>query len=288
MKRFYLIIISICFFQLSSLIAQVNDDFKIILLSDYAGPDNPDSRFEHFVRSLRKYDVEITLPDDYKAIETNVPSRKEFFHRTDIYGHGLFISNALAVALESSDTNCVSTFPYIPIMDEASAVSCNNQLVYEITSVNRDFDLDVKPLVQVVADADMSKYANADTAAVYDMNFDRMGINFMNRYNHCIGIYLRKHGHPLLALKVFLNDEGYANKDKYIRDLLDNVHYGDNTTPLLEAEKKVNGSDFEFKRPVICSHLGDINTYFDRMRPYWDELRAKWAAEEDSLQRIGK
>ena len=95
----------------------------------------------------------------------------------------------------------------------------------ELRSLAGNKDLDTSDMIEVVCRDDMSSYANADTAYVYEFDFKKP---YMDRFTHCIGICLRKYAHPGLMLKIALTDEGLARRDEYVKAMLGSVRYGTN------------------------------------------------------------
>ena len=118
---------------------------------------------------------------------------------------------------------------------------------------------------------DLPQYANADTAVVYTLEFDYLN-PFIN-YRHCVGVYLRKYGHPALLLKIALTDEGLKNKDKYIRQLLDNVRYGDEINPIIELQEQRLGSvrDLDFPSAVYKNDGFIISPVEQALFKVWDK-----------------
>lgn len=94
----------------------------------------------------------------------------------------------------------------------------------EIQASKSNHGLDVRPYLTVIAENDMTQYANADTVIVYE--FEILGKPVLDKYTHGIGIYTRKYAHPSLGLKIVTDSKGLANKNKYIKTLLESVRYG--------------------------------------------------------------
>lgn len=267
--------------------ADNNGDGIILLTSGYTGTQDPQSRFKYFTKKLSEYDTKILEPAAYSHISMNIEGRCQFLSKSGFpYVNNVgSIHSAFALGLQSKDKNAIISFSFVSLIKDVFSISNGSVIADELRSVNRNIYLDVKPLVKIISLKDMSEYANADTVAIYELDLDKMGFRFMEQYNHCICFYLRKYGHPLLAPKVFINDTGYANKDKYVRDLLDIVHYGDGTTPLEAFEKDVRGSDFDFSEAKWDKSYS-IEEHLSEMQPYYDELKSKWKVENDSIDRV--
>ena len=130
----------------------------------------------------------------------------------------------------------------------------------DLRMIHNDMHLDVRPMVKIIAEEDMSQYANADTAAIYEFDLHH---SFMDNYSRGVGIYLRKKNHPAMLLRLMFNYRSFQDKDKYIRQALDNIRFGDNPSEtFVELEKKKIGkSDFAFpsKYRMFTGILPDIN-----------------------------
>ncbi|MCM1504585.1 MAG: hypothetical protein NC127_05265 [Muribaculum sp.] len=123
-------------------------------------------------------------------------------------------------AFVSDDDNAVLLFPTVM----GYMAQLDRVLELEIQASHNDTNLDVRKYLTVIADKDMSQYANADTVIVYQ--YDILGMPYMDKYKHVIGVYLRKYAHPSLMLKIVTNGEGLAKKDEYVKQLVKCVKYG--------------------------------------------------------------
>lgn len=86
------------------------------------------------------------------------------------------------------------------------------------------------------------KEYNADS--VYVVDFPNVSDKMAPGYNHCIGIYLCKTGYMPIIIKSLLNDNGYQNKDKYIKLTQKAVRFGKkgwtyNANKLMAAQKEL-------------------------------------------------
>ncbi|MCM1504589.1 MAG: hypothetical protein NC127_05285 [Muribaculum sp.] len=115
-------------------------------------------------------------------------------------------------------------------------VSLSNAVEDEIQAYRSDSDIDVTEYLTMITDEDMSKYANADTVLVYDLELD---VPYLDKYGHCVTIYLRKYAHPAMFIKVLMDDNGLRKKEEYVRTAMNSIKYGDTPTkPGLEGEEK--------------------------------------------------
>lgn len=265
------------------------DDF-VGVIDPYSG--SAERNFEIYRDALQRVDVTIRCPETYTAVPIEVEGRREFFRNIGYYRCDM-PTVRYVVGFESSDGNAVMLYPSTwlteGLTDDAyrlGAASLEGEAVSigaELRTAYRNADLDIVPLVEVIANDDMSQYANADTVAFYQFSLDKVGINYMDKNNHCVGVYLRKIGHPALLLKLMLNDEGYQNKDKYLRDMLGSVHYGDNNTQLSKYEARNNyGLAYRLNQKVEPCGPTSGEDYDMRI----SALREKYEAENDSLNSL--
>lgn len=289
MKKFLLFLITICG---CSSIGFAQDDKAYIIFPTMGSAER---NFEIYRDALHGADVAIEQPATYKPINMEADSRIYFFMYTHYRDNTPYAQ--YATGLESSDGNAAILFPGIMLAEGTSsdiayigAASLEGEacsIAPELRSAYRDSGLDVVPLVDIIVKDDMSQYANADTAAIYSFSLDKIGINYMDKYNKCIGVYLRKAGHPALLMKLMLTDEGYKNKDKYLKEMLGSIKYGDKTTALtpFEANKK-SGLIYRLNQRASSSDIEFDKEYDNRYNKSMDELRIKWKAENDSLNRV--
>lgn len=127
------------------------------------------------------------------------------------------IGSVYGMAYNSVEGDCMLLLPYsfrVPLRDMPK---CELQAAY----ANEHLDTD--SLINIVSHPDMSMYCNADTALIYEMT---LPVKYLDKYTHCVGVYLKKYAHPDLLMKVMLTESGRQNADKYLRTLLDCVEYG--------------------------------------------------------------
>ena len=258
-------------------------------MAPFKGFCHPDLqyRFDSYSEEIGIVDTYLYQPKNFTSINVWPYSRSMYFRSSSFPPYALeSISDTHPIGLISFDKHAVILYPFVALNDGINTL-CNDDIVEkELRSVNRNINLDVKPLVDIIALEDMSQYSNADTVAIYTLDLSPIGIDYMDKYNKCIGVYMRKYGHPALILKIMLDDEGYADKDKYIRTLFDNVRYGDKETILTQSEKDIKGSNFDFSPKGKWSYEETPMEYLNRTKPLYDELKAKWKTENDSLNRL--
>lgn len=219
---------------------------------DKSDGTDSDKRMKLYCAELAEYDLTVGIP--------------EGFHSIDMRGHqyineniskswstsGISISEFPAVAIEADNNEAVFLYPMCLLPREhgekeftpmSQMVKTGSLIESELRYNRNNPDLDIRPLIRIISGENMSDYAGADTAVVYDLTFRRP---FLDQYSHCIGIYLRKYGHTSLLLKIVLSKEGLKNKDKYMRLLLDNIAYGNNPHPDLVKCENVPVTDLEF------------------------------------------
>lgn len=209
-----------------------------------------DSRMKQYAEELAACDLTIGVPEGFHAIDL----RGRQYINTNISKNwptsGLKLTGLPVVALEADNNEAVFLYPMciFPEPNDTTGamvqmVRSGSQIESELRYNRGDMELDVRPLIEIVSDDDMSGYANADTAVIYAFDFKRP---FLDRYSHCVGIYLRKYAHTPLLLKIALAREGLRNKDKYIRQLLDNISYGDQPNPALIRCENLKGEELDF------------------------------------------
>lgn len=216
------------------------------------------------------------MPEGCSKINMDAQSRDEFFTS---FGPESYYHYRGAVGMQSPDGHAVFVYPALMLgLDEVTELGWLPEIVVELSDVYGCNEDNIRPNVEIIADKDMSAYAGADTAAIYHIDFKMTGIDFMDKYNHCVSVGLRKVGHPGLLLRIMLDDEGYKDKDKYLRLLLDSISYGDKA-----VMKNDNVPGFlDFGR---MTKKGNRRSAIDseKRTKYRQILRDKWKAENDSL-----
>lgn len=252
-----------------------------------------DKAYNDYVELLRQHDVYITLPENYSPV--NVRGLSD-------------VKSSIGAAAENISFDCMPTDIEAIVEDD----SCRMAICYpqvrikfpgksepsytwqtkgskgiesDLRMAYDNMNLDVRDKINIIAEEDMSRYSNADTVAIYE--FDLRKNRFMDNYTKGIGIYLRKKNHPALLLRVMYNQNSVRDKDKFIREVLDNVRYGDNPSEYFtELENKSTGQqDFSFptKYRVFTGILADIND------ETLDELnRVKAWCEEHGMKELPK
>lgn len=210
------------------------------------------NQFEQYVSLLKdNYDVSITKPESFSVIDLR---GRDDIGKNNInsnwHGVGHDMRHIIArTAIEADNEDAAFIYPrhsYFKAM--LPPLRAAKDFEFELRNSRDNMEFDVTPLLTIIAEDDMSQYANADTAVIYEFDFQN---KFLGRYQHCIGIYLQKAAHPALLLKIALNDKGYEKKDDYIRLMLDNIRYGDSPNKLLVYnENAIKGTPSEFNFPT--------------------------------------
>ena len=245
---------------------------KITLWQKKINNADPEIVFRQYAIDLSEFDINVTKPDDYRSLEMNAMSRSSFFN--SIGHHNL----TYQIGLQSPDEKAVFLYPLVMLNFGVQTLQQGYNIADELRWYNCDENLDVSSMINVIAEKDMSQYAYADTAVIYEFKLDSPYMAYMNRYNHCIGVYLRKYGHPAMLLKLLLDDEGYIDKDKFLSQMLNNIHFGNKKTELEKFESKIEHSDLDFSYKGIhsCMHTFGID----------EQTKQIWKAENDSLNRV--
>ncbi|MCM1504590.1 MAG: hypothetical protein NC127_05290 [Muribaculum sp.] len=190
-------------------------------------------------------DIDFSLPAGFKVFE---PEDAVLYINRDTTDYDLYYAGWIyPVMAESESGDCLILYPGSGF--DMGGPNLKKYVENELKAVVVNKDLDTSTLIKVIAMDDMSEYANADTAYVYEFDFVKP---YMDKYTRCIGVCLRKYAHPGLMMKLALTDEGLAQKDEYLRMMLNSVRYG-NKTPTKGVEAEESGSQkFEGnKSPVL-------------------------------------
>lgn len=189
-------------------------------------------------------------------------------------------------AFETPDRHAAYLFPNIRYDQWRKTLRNSQYIENELRAAHNNLKLDVRPLLNIISNKDMSHYSNADIAVIYSFDLAPDFRSFLNTYNHCIGIYLRKNGHPSLLLKIMLDDEGLKNSDKHIADLLSHICYGNNETRLSRFEAQLTSPEFDFPS-LKLGYTGIIPAVTDETLDVlinYRDYRRQRTAEEDSIR----
>lgn len=232
--------------------------------------------FDKYHDYLQKEDVTVTVPDGYSEINMDAQSRDQFFTS---FGPEPYYHYRGAVGLQSPDKHAVFVYPALMSgADDVTELGWLPEIALELTDIYGRNEDNFRSNIEIISGKDLKAYANADTVAIYHIDFKVTGINFMDKYNHCVSVGLRKAGHPGLLLRIMLDDEGYKEKDKYLRRLLDSISYGDNA--VLKNDNVRGFLGFE-KMAKDGARWPAIDS--EKRTKYRQILRDKWKAENDSL-----
>ena len=221
--------------------------------------------YNDYVELLRQHDVYINLPQNFtpacirglSEVKQSIGRGEEFLNiDCDPIDIGAIVEeDSCRVAICYPQMIANFTLPFY-----MWKVHGSRWIESDLRMIHNDMHLDVRPMINIIAEEDMSQYANADTVATYE--FD-MHHSFMDNYSRGVGIYLRKKNHPAMLLRLMFNYRSFQDKDKYIRQALDNIRFGDNPSEtFVELEKKKSGrADFSFptKYRMFTGILPDIN-----------------------------
>lgn len=228
-----------------------------------------DKAYNDYVELLREHDVHITLPQNFAPssirglsdVRNSIGRGREFLN---------IDCQPADIGAIVEDDSCRAAICYPQILLDIEGVPQpvylgstreSGKIETDLRMIHDDMHLDVRPIVRIIAGEDMSQYAGADTAAFYEFDLPRH--SFMDTYTKGVGIYLRKKDHPAILLRLMLNDNSFKEKDRYIREALDNIHFGNNPSETFaELEKRESGRP-EFSFPtqyrMFTGILPDIN-----------------------------
>ncbi|MCM1504586.1 MAG: hypothetical protein NC127_05270 [Muribaculum sp.] len=169
------------------------------------------------------FDFKVSLPDTFSPVDTmdctSFTINPDFSVCESIVPDSR-ISCIHGQVFESGNMECVFMSPYMTW----SIGSLKTQITSELRSAMADCELDTEDYIRVISGIDMSKYANADTMYIYEME---LPAPYLGRYKHCIGIHLRKYAHPLAMMKILLTDDGLSRKEEYVDSILSGIQFGD-------------------------------------------------------------
>lgn len=209
---------------------------------------------ESYSAALAPYDMAFTHPEGFRNLDIRGRSYLSRCITGSDIGHP---GDICGVALEANNQEAVLLFPqfYLDFMTpQARSASYVERTLRE--NLKND-SLDIRPLVNIITRENMSQYSNADTVLIYEFDFQNP---YIGHYNHCVGVYMRKYGHPAMEFKIALDDVGYRNKEHYINILFDSVKYGDERVEkMLEIETRdASKKDFDFPSAPLRHPRGGI------------------------------
>lgn len=201
--------------------------------------------FDKYITLLGEYRTHISIPDGYapiKAMHNHVIPYRFSYPDNDVR---LFYN----LGLKSSTNGVLFLYPIVPFDFGNFTIRQGDEIQRELRSVYKDKLLDVNDLVDIADVKGKEGYANADTIAIYEFDIKTAASPYSDEYSKCIGVYLRSKYHPCLLLKILLSEKEYANKDKYIRLLLENIKYDESSPMLFMLEEDLDRifSDLKFE-----------------------------------------
>ncbi len=201
----------------------------------FVGADE-DARMKKYISELRDFDISISAPEGFKSIDMR--------GRTTFRSYPSVTINC--VGLENDSHDAVILWPLVFVFDNTSVLRLGHNIQGDLRAAHHDPGIDIAPLINIIAEKDMSAYSNADTVVIY--SYDINDAPYLDRYEHMIGVYMRKYAHPALLFKIALTDNGLKDKDMYIKTLLDNISFGNKPNKdLVKGEKKTVGkNDLQF------------------------------------------
>lgn len=225
--------------------------------------------YDDYVELLRQHDVYVSLPTNHSPSSIRGLSDVKSSIGRGSENISLDCSPVdIGAIVEDDSCKVAICYPQIQIDVPGKSdpyyiwgVRGSRGIESDLRMIYDDMHLDVRPMVRIIAEEDMSGYANADTVALYEFDLGRN--RFMDTYTQGVGIYLRKKDHPAMLLRLMLTSSSVKEKDRYIREVLDNIRFGDNPSDtFVELEKQESGrSDFSFpsKYRMFTGILPDIN-----------------------------
>lgn len=208
-----------------------------------------DSYMNNYAALLDSLDIAVTMPSSFSITSEDEVGRPFFFSpNPDFvtkYFHSVDIYSAMGPILESEAKDALFAYPLIEL--ESPIRKMESELIVS----NGNDDLDITPMIKRITGEEAQKLSNVDEVILYDYEIAKPVIG---KYNHAIGIVLRKKGHYPMLLRIFLNDEGLGKRDEYVKLLLDNVRYGDNPVPECVEKEGLEPIEFPLKK-IECKGL---------------------------------
>lgn len=266
----------IIYFLLFAYLSVYGHDYKNSKINTF-------KNFAEYCSALSDYDTRVAVPDSLVPIDMR--ARESFFDEM-VFMPAVPRDTRYSFAFETPDGHAAYLFPDIRYDLWRKTLRNSQYIENELRAASRDLKLDVRPLLSIIEVDNMTEYSNADIAVVYSFDLAPNFKSFLNTYNHCIGIYLRKKGHPSMLLKIMLDDEGVKDSEKYITDLLSYIHYGDSETRLTRFEPQLTTPEFDFPSHKI-GYTGIFPQVTDEVLDaliQYRNYRQQRTAEEDSLR----
>ncbi len=165
---------------------------------------------ENYQQTLSENDIELTVPSNFNDVGINKNKTVMLSIKANYepkYGYTYRnIGWPYKFGIESDKKDCAILYSSVTSL----IVSLPNIVEDEIQAYRSDSDIDVTEYMATITDVDMSKYANADTVLIYDLELDKP---YLEKYSYCMGIYLRKYGHLAMLVKVLMDNEGLKHKE---------------------------------------------------------------------------
>ena len=177
------------------------------------------------------YGIKVEEPEGFKAIDYFA-----LFRFNNDYRVGM----GYEVVFQSEDKDCLFLFPMYETLGTSERNTLYASMAYGEVEAALQIDseeevLDTARYVKVVAEADMSRYFNADTVIFYKVPMDSasfhepfpLSLSEIRMYTTCIGMNMRKEGFPVMMAKILLTEEGLKKEKEYVEAFLSCIRYGD-------------------------------------------------------------
>lgn len=208
---------------------------------------------EGYIATLDSMDIKLTAPVGFELMKVDKKDTRSFYAPDPDFNSPYFHAtppgqSILGPFLQSSANEGFIAYPLI--LDIYGWISPDELIEAELIGATRNDSIDITDLIKVI---DNPAGTNADRVIIteYDVKDPRW-----SDYPHCVSIAFRKKNHYAFPVKIFLNNEGLKNKDRYITSVLNSFRYGDNPTPeCIEKEKNVRTDEghFPIKKHISCS-----------------------------------
>ncbi len=257
MKRTFLIISIVFAYSWIPTIAEIHDavpgyDRLVYWCEMSKGKTSNDEYIHAYRASMDSLDVAVNSPEGFQMTsDPDAESRLIFSpdpqYRSDHYD-GQVGTSLLGPVFESDVKDALIVYP---LAIDFIGMSPDYMMETELIAATGNDSINITPLINMLRNPDN---INSDKTLVYEYEVKNP---LWSDHNHCVALALRNKNHYAFPIKIFLNDEGLKNKEKYIEVALNSVRYGDQPkAEWIESENLVRPDEgvFPMKKPVKCHH----------------------------------
>ncbi len=202
----------------------------------------------NYTELLSNADIQLNLPENFHLLDIPSDNSVVLSINPDYepkYAYpGRIIGTVYPFGIESDSSDAVFLYPIV----FPNIIKLGHLVEDELQAYYSDSDLDITGLVTTIPGDELKQYTNADTVYVYELD---LKIPFRDKYNHVVGVCLRKANHGSLMLKLVLDERGVGNKDSFFKTLLKSVTYGNSPSEdSIEEEQRLKNDGIYFMKPA--------------------------------------